>query len=79
MSNKSENSLMQLLKEKKLSQEAFARLAGVSLNTAARWVRGKQCPSMPPWKFLALSAELGVEPSVLAEAMREAHEKANEF
>jgi transcriptional regulator with XRE-family HTH domain len=72
------NALMQLLKDKGLSQERFARIADVSLSTAARWIRGRQVPSIAPWRFIALSRELGVSPESLAEAMREACEHPNE-
>ena len=65
---------MRLLKEKGLSQESFARLAGVSLNPAQRWVSGRQIPSLPPWRFLGLCQALDVDPQILAEAMREACE-----
>jgi len=78
MKKDSLNLLMQLLKDKKLSQERFARIADVSLSTAARWIRGKQVPSMAPWRFIALSRELGVSPEILAEAMRQACEPAEQ-
>lgn len=66
---------MELLKDKGITQQEFANMAGVSLNTAQRWVHGKQMPQFAPWDFFRLAKRMGVSPYQLAQMMREAYEK----
>ena len=72
--DESRNLLMQLLKERGLTQEQFARMADVSLRTAASWCRGTQVPHFAPWEFFALAKRMGVPPQKLAEAMKDAYQ-----
>lgn len=69
------NGLMQLLKDKGLTQQDLANMAGVSLNTAQRWVHGRQLPTFAPWEFFALAKKLGISPIKLSQVMREAYER----
>lgn len=50
---------MKRLQELGMSQEDFARAVGVSLNTAHRWIAGKQRPKLEPAETLKLCTVLG--------------------
>ncbi len=50
--------LVKRLQELGMSQEEFARSVGVSLNTAHRWIAGKQRPKLEPAETLKLCTVL---------------------
>lgn len=71
---KSQPTLMQILQEKNISKAALSRLFGKSDQTAYKWTAGIQRPEVEPWAVFEVAEKIGVDPRVLAFALKEAYE-----